>query len=618
LIARVRNLHPGRRFRTHANPHPAARAETTSELPILHARRIAGDPRAYRPVVKRLHVLLLAVVALLAFAAPATAATGCDFGVQTTSAFTPTGESTPAAPVPGAPASTLCEGLTHTKGTEPILARNGKGTLFAGMATDIGLRADDTALLRSRDDGRTWKRIPLPVALAASEGMPYVDPDTDRLFVSSLNKDYGACGQPVAFSDDEGDHWTEATGRPGCDPYTAGDWPKLFTGPFKGRKAPGAYPNAVYFCNFIPNILVAASSGCWRSDDGGATFAFQSLLPTINGLCRAGDQQETPGATIVHGTGQVLAGGDVVVPVTVCGNPVVVRSTDEGKTWTAHRTGGRALGLTEVLGGQEGVILAVNDHVWSENLAQDEAGNLYFAYLGKDGARLDISRDGGKTWRRLGIVTPPGLRRQIAVAVTARGVGELAITYYATSDEGDPLVSSTGMNWRPWATYTPDALAARPVFHSAPTSPPDKPAVYASSYNCCTGTNTFLEYTGVRFLGSRTIGAIFTRWTTEPTWEEFGTGVPELTFTRLDLPARSCASRRRFVIRLPRALVRDVIVTRDGRRVPTKRAGGRVTAVIDLRGAQRRMAVVRVSGRDATGRRVTQTRRYRPCTARRR
>ena len=227
-----------------------------------------------------------------------------------------------------------------------MLAVNRRGTMFMGIATDKGLYEQpgeltgtaENALLRSRNDGRTWRRIPLPGGINASEGFPYVDPGTDRLFVTSLSADVTRCGQPVIYSDDEGEHWTEAAGRPGCSPATLGDWPKIFAGPHR-VEPPGGYPNAVYVCNFIPNILVAASIGCWRSDDGGDHFEFTSFLPTVNGACKAGDEQGGTGATIVHGSGRVLANGVVVVPLTVCGEPMVVRSRDEGQTWTAvsHR-----------------------------------------------------------------------------------------------------------------------------------------------------------------------------------------------------------------------------------------------------------------------------------------
>ena len=91
--------------------------------------------------------------------------------------------------------ATVCERTTGAQGMEPMLAVNRRGTMFMGMATDKGLYEQpgeltgtaENALLRSRDDGRTWKRIPLPGGINASEGFPYVDPDTDRLFVTSLS-----------------------------------------------------------------------------------------------------------------------------------------------------------------------------------------------------------------------------------------------------------------------------------------------------------------------------------------------------------------------------------------------------------------------------------------------
>jgi photosystem II stability/assembly factor-like uncharacterized protein len=489
---------------------------------------------------------------------------------------------------------------------EPMLAVNRRGTLFMGIATDKGLYEDPgrltgtnhNALLRSRDDGRSWDRIPLPGGIDASEGFPYIDPVTDRLFVTSFSSDTTRCGQPVVHSDDEGASWTVAAEPPGCSPATQGDWPKIFSGPFKGR-APGRYPTAVYVCNFIPNVLVAASIGCWRSDDGGDHFAFTGFLPTVNGLCRAGDVQGGTGATIVHGSGRVLANGDVVVPLTVCGKPAVVLSSDEGKTWTGIATGGRSLGLEDVLTGREGFVLAVTDHVWSENLAVDDDDNLYFAYI-RDGVHLMISRDGGRSWRHLGAVTPPSLVHAIVVSVTARGSGEVALSYYATPDKGDAL-GARGMNWRAWMTHSADALAAEPEFSSAPTSPASAPTMGADMWGCCTTEQTFLEYTGVKFVSPTQVRGAFTRWT--------GKRLPELVLTKLRL---SCRSRRRVVVRIPRGL-RRVTVTANGRRLRVRGQPNNRYAVIDLRGSGRRTVVVKVSGIDAKGRVRRSSHRYRRC-----
>jgi hypothetical protein len=460
------------------------------------------------------------VVAALLVLAPAAVAApppdpACDFPAQ-----------------PAGPAS-VCEHTTGSSGMEPMLAVNRAGTLFMGMATEKGLYEDPgrltgtshNALLRSRDDGRTWQRITLPGVIEASEGFPYVDPVTDRLFVTSYSVDATRCGQPVIHSDDEGETWTAAAERPGCTPASRGDWPKIFSGPFKGS-APGRYPTAVYVCNFIPNILVAASIGCWRSDDGGEHFAFTGLLPTINGLCRAGEAQGGTGATIVHGSGRVLSNGDVVVPLTVCGHAAVVRSTDMGRTWKGIATGGRSVGLEDIVTGREGLVLGITDHVWSENLAVDDHDNLYFAYLA-DGVELMTSRDGGRSWRHLGAVTPPGVAHAIVVSVTARGAGEVALSYYATPDRGDALGAS-GMNWRAWMTHSPDALAAEPEFRSAPTSPASAPTMSADMPGCCTTEQTFLEYTGVKFTGPAEIRGAFTRWT--------GGRLPELVLGKLRLP----------------------------------------------------------------------------------
>jgi hypothetical protein len=470
------------------------------------------------PVRPRL-LCLPGLVWLLVCAGAATASTGgpCTYPAQRAAGLT------------------VCESATGAQGMEPMLAVNSRGTMFMGIATDKGLYEQpgeltgtaENALLRSRDDGATWRRIPLPGGINASEGFPYIDPLTDRLFVTSLSVDTTRCGQPVIYSDDEGKHWTEAAGRPGCSPPTAGDWPKIFSGPHRGEPPKGAYPDAVYECNFIPNDLVAASIGCWRSDDGGDHFDFAGFLPTVNGACTAGDEQGGTGATIVHGSGRVLSNGVVVIPLTVCGEPMVVRSRDEGLTWTAVSTGDDSLGLDDIVSGDEGLILGITDHVWSENLAVDGHDNLFFAYVGDGGVRLATSRDGGRSWRLLGFTSSPEVRRAIVVSVTARGRGEIALSYYGTADQGDALGAS-GMNWRAWMTHSANALAAHPVFESAATSPDSAPTMDASMPGCCTTEQTFLEYTGVAFTAKRQVRGAFTRWT--------GKHLPELVLARMRLP----------------------------------------------------------------------------------
>jgi hypothetical protein len=256
---------------------------------------------------------------------------------------------------------------------------------------------------------------------------------------------------------------------------------------------------------------------------------------------------------------------------------------------------------------REGFVLATTDHVWSENLAVDDHDNLYFAYV-RDGVHLMVSRDGGRSWRHLGIVTPPGIVHAIVASVTTRGGGgEVALTYYATPDKGDAL-GAGGMSWRAWMTYSPDALAAEPEFRSAPSSPESAPTMSASMPGCCTTEQTFLEYTGVKFVSPTEIRGAFTRWT--------GKHLPELVLTKLRLPARPavCRSDRRIVLRIRRGL-RRVTVTANGRRLRVRGRPSHRYAVIDLRGSGPRTVVVTVSGIDARGRVTRRSYRYHRCAA---
>jgi beta-glucosidase len=78
-------------------------------------------------------------------------------------------------------------------------------------------------------------------------------------------------------------------------------------------------------------------------------------------------------------------------------------------------------------------------------------------------------------------------------------------------------------------------------------------------------------------------------------------------------PATRCASLRAFEIRLPRG-IRHARVRVAGKRVDVFRRGGRLRAFVDLRGHPRGAVKVVVTGRDAAGRAIRQTRRYHPCT----
>jgi triacylglycerol esterase/lipase EstA (alpha/beta hydrolase family) len=75
--------------------------------------------------------------------------------------------------------------------------------------------------------------------------------------------------------------------------------------------------------------------------------------------------------------------------------------------------------------------------------------------------------------------------------------------------------------------------------------------------------------------------------------------------------SRTCISRRRFSVRVPR--LRGVRVTLGGRALRLQRKGGRLVVTVDLRGRKAGTAVLRIRGRASSGKLVIQTRRYRTC-----
>jgi ABC-2 type transport system ATP-binding protein len=77
-------------------------------------------------------------------------------------------------------------------------------------------------------------------------------------------------------------------------------------------------------------------------------------------------------------------------------------------------------------------------------------------------------------------------------------------------------------------------------------------------------------------------------------------------------PRRTCVSHRRFEIRLPKS-VKSARVTLNGKRVKTFRRGGRVRALIDLRGRTHSTVKVRAVARTKGGRTLRQTRTYHVC-----
>jgi hypothetical protein len=107
-----------------------------------------------------------------------------------------------------------------------------------------------------------------------------------------------------------------------------------------------------------------------------------------------------------------------------------------------------------------------------------------------------------------------------------------------------------------------------------------------------------------------------------PPAQKAGSGGPKRAAPAANLPSsRSCASRRRFRIRLTRAprgdRVRSAQVLVNGKRATVVR-GTRLRAPIDLRGLPKRTVRVTVTVRTAKGRTLRSARTYHTCVAKKR
>lgn len=148
----------------------------------------------------------------------------------------------------------------------------------------------------------------------------------------------------------------------------------------------------------------------------------------------------------------------------------------------------------------------------------------------RDGVRLAVSRDGARTWKDLGRVSPPSVKGAFNVSVTARGRGEVALAWWGTGRLTDPVLGY-GEKYRGWMTYSGNALARRPRFHGAPTSRSSAPPQITSTLGCCASAQMFIEYSGVTFTGPRDVRAAFVRFPK-------GAALPKLVLGRMRLPAR--------------------------------------------------------------------------------
>ena len=504
---------------------------------------------------------------------------------------------------------------------EPTFGVNRRGTLFFSARNTNA----DPGVAISEDGGRTWRRSVPPQHNASLDPYIWVDETTGSLFASDIDPPITCT--PISRSDDEGKTWRYARA---CG---VTDHQNHFGGPPPaGGEKPTGYPNVRYFCAISGGTLsdMSTFTGCLKSLDGGEvwTVTGDPAYPPHEG----GDT----GGSLCNGAsghGIVDHRGNVYVPRGWCGPPTIAISRDEGATWTRRQVSDK--------------LMPASSH--ESSIAADTAGNLYYTFVGEDRrAYLAISRDGGNTWEHERDITPPGVGyvSAFSIPIDAGAPGRIAYVLMGTADAepGDESV---------WAAYmgeSHDALAADPLFYAPPANDPATNALWKGACDDlrCGNIGDFLDIE---------IGPDGSAWTalvdscpaqddacivdltiTTPRGEgvvgqlvggEPLVGTAEEQQPQVVLPPRSdappaqpgaprrrCRSRRSFTIRLREPKRGRLVAARvyvNGKRVKVVR-GKRLRARVNLRGLPKGRYTVRVVAITSTGRRVTETRRYRTCT----
>lgn len=379
----------------------------------------------------------------------------------------------------GLPAGRLPVGCGVPTGyatSESTIALSGRGSLVYSPAET------ENSLARSTDTGAIWS-ITYPSVEQPTSFWNTVDPDlvsdprTGWLFwahatgpvrnegslppVGSLPQGAGfylaaAQGFQVYTSRDGGSSWSTAD----YSSAPTGDWEKVFVGPPRPRSTgapqPAGYPDVVYLCANSPLEVTGPGRLCYRSLDGGRTFAVAGYVSP------SPSEPQDVCPPLNFNAGVVDGQGVIYQPVDCQGSAYVVISRDEGASyqWLPIRQAptGTATSGTNL------------------KLAVDRGGNLYAVWTAHDRVYLSVSTDHARTWHRALMVSAPGVGQDQLPAIAAGAPGHVGIVYYGTSHPGAWMLSA-------YITQTADATAPQPLLYGGPINDPAHPIFHDYGLN---------------------------------------------------------------------------------------------------------------------------------------
>ncbi len=524
-------------------------------------------------------------------------------------------------------------------GGEPSVAYDptGDGHVYA----DAPGGSNAVSFWASNDGGDTWP-IAKGIGSAAGGGDTDVEVASDHtIYVPDLeilanavcrSHDFG-----VTFSDGCAEGEGEATNQ---------------TGPESDRPWMAHDPRNPKVLYFVYHDLGGGTLLAERSDDGGSTWG-----PCGSVLEPGSDAQLNFSPTGGTGLGKpaIAADGTIYVPFILPSSRNTLNPYD--RFYMAVARGGcnaTTVWQDVTVHSDPGADLS---HFWP-NAAVDSAGTVYAATAGKASAAdqgygmyLWVSKDGAKTWSKAIRVNTPDLKTNVLPALTGgTAAGRVGLGWYGT-----PTTTQATDTTNHWRYYAAESSDFGSHFVQIPLSGPDVHVGAICTLGVlCTGGRQLLDFTtaatepvsgcpayvyGADSAGAGSAAApYFTRQIGGACLDEEKpstpsadqppgtTAVPQspATLPSLGLSAlgsRSCLSRRVFRIRLRAPAgqkLRRATVTVAGKRAKVAKRGGRLTARIDLRRLRKGSFEVRVSAITRSGRRVSERRRYRTCTPKKR